>query len=894
MTSAAGPKPADLFGHALDRHLDAVLDTTRGVSLDTGRDALRRADTLLFDGFGSGVPIEHLVGARSRFVDALLIRAWHHFLGELDSSCALFAVGGYGRGVLLPHSDIDLLILHDRNDPGALAPAIEPFLTFLWDIGLTIGHSVRTPQECATQAADNVKTFTNLLEARQLHGNPRLALDMQAALAVSSLWPSADYFRAKREEQIQRHRHYGNTVYTLEPDIKESPGGLRDIQTVGWIAKRRWGADSVHRLLSHGLLMEREYDSLQTGRAFLWRVRFALHMLTQRCEDRLLFDHQVRVARLFGYSDKNNNLAVEQFMQQYYRNAGMLSMLNTMLMQLFDETIVHDSSDTPPQPVNARFVTRRGLLAARHDDIFRRSPQALLETFRLMQQQPQIRGLGAQTMRLLQRDRHRINDTFRKDIKNRRLFAAIVTDRQHAPAALRTMNRLGLLGRYLPVFGRIVGHMQYDLFHTLTVDEHILTVMQKLCELLEDDRDDDPPLARHIMQHLDSPELLYIAALFHDIAKGRQGDHSQLGAEHARDFCHTHGLSSTDTDLVCWLVREHLLMSMTAQRRDINDPSVVYEFAKVAASQQRLDMLYVLTVCDIRGTNPKLWNSWKDSLLTTLYHNATRTLAGSISRIDTQQLIDETRLAAAAMLTHSGVPVNHFTALWERFNDDFFLRNTTVEIAWQTQAILDHGQSGNDGQLVLIDDIGNQGTTVFVYTRDRDYLFGLCTGVLAQLGTSILNARIHTTGDGYTLDSYVIADSEGDPITDPRRCREIASALTRGIASPQITAIDVTRRRSRRKRYFTVPTKVTFRADDPHLHTIMELVTADFPGLLSTVGEIFRKRDILVHTARISTIGERAEDIFYITDPNGQPLRDPQLFQRLRGVMTRVLDRMQE
>ncbi|KEZ77052.1 [protein-PII] uridylyltransferase [Salinisphaera hydrothermalis] len=869
---------------------DAFLD--RVWALDIGdaksvRAALDEGQQYIADAFRHGESITRLVRARCEVVDAVLVHAWRELVAT-DSAC-LVAVGGYGRNELLPQSDIDLLVLYQHNQLDTVGPALEGFFTYLWDLGLEIGHSVRSPAECAELAADDITIMTNLMESRVLVGDPALFARMRATTSAEHVWSSADFFNAKVKEQAARHERYDETAYKLEPNVKESPGGLRDIQTIAWVAKRQFAAHTLDGLVDYGFLSRREFSELHRGQAFLWRVRFALHMLTGRNENRLLFDHQIQIAQLLGYHDAENTLAVERFMQRYYRNIKALSALNDVLLQLFSEAILHATDDERPRPINDRFQARHGFIEATHDKVFVETPSALLEIFYLMETRPGLSGIRARTLRLLRRDRRLIDDNFRNSIHCRRLFTEILRQRSGVTRALRRMNRYGILGRYLPKFGQIIGRMQYDLFHTLTVDEHTLFVIRNMRRLAIPRFNDELPFASELMQGLNKPQILYIAGLMHDIAKGRGGDHSELGAEDAREFCKAHGISSDDTELVCWLVRRHLLMSMTAQRRDINDVQVVNEFAREVGSRERLDRLFLLTICDIRATNPDLWNSWKESLLTDLYNNTRRALErGLDDPLDRDELIAETRSAAAAMLTRAGVNTPHFKNLWARFDPEYFLRHSPDEIARQTKAIITHGDDKNP--LVSITDIPEQGTTLFVYTQDRDYLFGVTTGVLAQLGLSVLDARINTTSDDYTLDTYVIAEGDGHPIRDAYRRSEVESALVAAIADPAVESIDVTRRQGRRNQYFNVPTQIYFTQATERDCTVMEIMTADRPGLLSIIGDVFHRCGILLETAKIATIGERAEDVFFITDRQQMAIRDDDVLRELRDVMTAELD----
>ena len=449
---------------------------------------------------------------------------------------------------------------------------------------------------------------------------------MRRALAPERVWPTRDFFEAKVAEQTARHHRYHDTAYNLEPNVKSSPGGLRDIQTIGWVAKRHFGGDSLEELVEHGFLAKSELRKLKTAQAFLWKIRFALHVLTNRREDRLLFDHQIRLAKMFGYEDATYTLAVEQFMQRYYRTAMDVSLLNEMLLQLFREAIL-TGPNAAPVPVNPRFQIRNDYLEITNDDVFDRYPSALLELFVVIEQNPSIRGVRASTIRQLTRHLWLIDEEFRQHPRNHRLFFEILRAPSGVTHELRRMNLYGVLGRYIPAFGRIVGRMQYDLFHAYTVDAHTLFVVSNLRRLAMAKYDHEFPELSRIMQSLPKQELAYLAAIFHDIAKGRGGDHSELGSVDAEAFCLEQGLSPYDARLVAWLVRNHLVLSVTAQKKDISDPKVIHEFAQLVGDQNHLDYLYVLTVADVRGTNPKLWNNWKASLFAGFYQPHARSVA---------------------------------------------------------------------------------------------------------------------------------------------------------------------------------------------------------------------------------------------------------------------------
>ncbi len=879
----------DLFAQDLLRELRQLAEpalaapTLKGVkaALADGQAALQR-------GFDSGAPAENLVHARAVFLDWVLGAVWAQKLGTARQQLALVAVGGYGRAELLPYSDIDLLILHPEAGLGAAESGVQDFLTFLWDLGLEVGHSVRSPAECAAQARGDLTVMTNLVEARRLAGSAELYAQMEAALAPPHIWPVREFYHAKLREQRARHIKYDDTGYKLEPNVKESPGGLRDIQTIAWVAKRHFNAHSLHDLVLHGFLSEDEYQDLAEGQEFLWHVRFALHTLTGRREDRLLFDHQVRLAKLFGYSDQSHSLAVEQFMQRYYSIIKGLLCLSDLLLQLFDEAILHPHDRTPAVPINRHFQSRHRYIEVTHAEVFRQSPYALFEIFYLMQQDPKLVGIRAETLRLLRRDRHLIDDRFRADIRARSFFMEMLRTGNGLTRALRRMNRYGLLGRYIPAFGQVIGRMQYDLFHTLTVDEHTLFIVRNMRRLAMNRFAHELPFCSAVMKKLPKPELLYLAGFFHDIGKGRGGDHSELGAEDAQRFCLEHGLSGRDSELVSWLVRQHLLMSMTAQRKDISDPAVIHDFAVKVGSPVRLDYLFLMTVADIRATNPKLWNSWRESLLSSLYKSARRNLErGLETPLEEQELIRETQDEARELLRTRDLDAAAIDAVWKRFAPEIFRRHSAAEIAWFTRAI--HGCSDEDLPLVLVDTHSEMGTAVFVYARDVDYLFGLLTGVLAQLGLSIHDARIASTLDRYTLDTYIVTEADNSPITEATRPEEIRHALVQAVRTLDYGAT-VNRRVSRLVRHFSVPTQVHFSEERERRRTVMELVAADRPGLLSAVGNVFRRHQILVEDAKINTIGERAEDVFYITDRQHRPLKGRRLFNKLRQELISALD----
>jgi [protein-PII] uridylyltransferase len=852
------------------------------------RQALGQLDQQQWTALQQGVPIEQLMQVRVAWIDGLLSLAWKHFLGDCAAVLCLAATGGYGRRELQPHSDIDVLILLPAEvDPACMAP-LERFLTFLWDIGLQVGHSVRTVAECAEMAGADLTVMSNLLESRVLDGDRHLLEAMRAATSPRRMWNSQDFFTAKVAEQNARHHKFHDTGYQLEPNVKESPGGLRDIHTIGWVAKRHFQAETLHELREHGFLTERELRSLVDSQRFLWRVRWALHMLTGRREDRLLFDVQLKLAGLFGYCDQDNNLAVEQFMQHYYRTVTRISRLNELLLQLFDETLLHPNDHAPPIPLNARFQVRHGHIEVTRPDVFRRSPFALLEIFLLLMEHPEIQGVRAATIRLIRQHRYLIDGPFRDDIRARSLFMEMLNQPHGITHELRRMNRYGILARYLPEFGALVGLMQFDLFHAYTVDQHLLFVVRNLRRITVPEFAHEYPLCSEIVERIPKRELLYIAGLYHDMGKGRGGDHSDVGGQLASAFCCRHGLGERDTELVVWLVRNHLLMSMTAQRRDISDPQEIHAFARKVRTRLRLDHLFLLTVADMRGTNPALLTDWKFRLLSQLYHATREAIERGLDRpLDAAEVAAENREEALSQLARSGVDQGRAQALWDGFPEAYFLRHQGDEIAWQTRALLLAGRP-HVPVIQLRPDNDRGSTAIFLYLPDRDYLFGLISAVLCQLGLTIQDARISSTVDGWALDTFMVLEQNGCFVNDHHRLQEIREQLTRILDNPPVDGFLVTRRSSRQARVFHTPPQIHFR-DDPGPHTAMELIAADRPGLLSCVGQIFARHGIRVHAAKIATIGERAEDVFWITDARGR-IDDPTIRATLTAVLTAALN----
>ncbi|GGO78809.1 bifunctional uridylyltransferase/uridylyl-removing enzyme [Marinobacterium nitratireducens] len=855
---------------------------------------IRAAQERMHQRFRDGEDIRKLIYGRAWFIDQILAAAWDLFDWPSREHIALVAVGGYGRGELHPHSDIDILILLDGIEAESAGDSISGFLTLLWDMSLDIGSSVRTVDECYEEARNDITIATNLLESRTLVGNPVLQERVFDRVTSEGAWTDREFFIAKLDEQRDRHERTNNTEYNLEPNLKTSPGGLRDLQTIGWVAKRHFGATYIRDLVDHGFLTESELDILNKGELYLWTVRYALHMHCKRREDRLLFDHQRTLAEFFGYKDQHGALAVEQFMNKYYRVAKSMSEFNDMLLQYFDEAILRADDQQVIEPLNKRFQIHNGYIEVRHSQIFEHHPFALMELFVLLAQHQEIKGVRAATIKLIRDHRHLIDEAFRNDIRNTSLFMELLRSPDGVSTELKRMNRYGILGRYLPEFGEIVGQMQHDLFHIYTVDAHTLKVIQKMRQLRHIEHREQFPIVYRIVNQLPKIELLYIAGLYHDIAKGRGGDHSELGAEDVLEFCRRHHLGKWDSHLVAWLVRNHLLMSMTAQRRDISDPEVIHRFAKHCGDSVHLDYLYVLTVADINATNHTLWNSWRATLLRQLYTETRRALRRGLENpVNIDDRIEQLQKDALAALRRRGIREAAALAVWGNIGNDYFLREDAQSVAWHTEAIIEHG--ADRLPLVLVRKtsyrISEGATEIFIYSDDLPNLFPATVAALDQLHLSVQDARIILTEDGRSLNTYSVLTEDNQPLSEnPDYLANIRETLIEELDDPDDFPNIIQRRVPRTLKLFASPTRVTISNDPVMQQTVLEVSSPDRPGLLARIGRIFVEFGISVRKAKIASIGERVEDYFFITDANEQPISDPELCRRLQETICKQLD----
>lgn len=832
------------------------------------RDSLRLGRSSLQAQFALNRNPSSLLRDHAALIDSVLQSIWQ--TGGFPDSLALIAVGGYGRREQYPHSDVDLLILLESSPDTRLTGQLESLIGLLWDVGLDVGHSVRTLDECMEESARDVTVQTNLLEMRFLAGNAARFGLLKSALF--SQFGNGVFFQSKILEQQQRHARFNDTAYSLEPNIKENPGGLRDLQTVIWLSQSLELGRNWTQLADQGLITQQEARQVRRHEKFLQRLRISLHYLAKRREDRLLFDFQEKMAQGMGIAPGRNRSASEMLMQRYYRTAKAINLMNEILLLNLRARLaqssqlpVYSSSPPSPFPLNTRFQMRGELLEACDEDVFQNHPSSILECFLLLQKHRNLSGFCAPTLRSLWRALPLVNADFRQNDENRKLFLDILREPNGLTNVIRKMNQYGILGRYIPAFGKIVGQMQHDLFHVYTVDEHTLMVVRNLRRYTVPEFSHEFPLCSSLMASFEKPELLYIAGLFHDIAKGRGGDHSRLGRADARRFCRAHGLPQEDTELIVWLVESHLNMSAVAQKQDISDPDVIAAFANTVRDKRRLTALYLLTVSDIRGTSPKVWNAWKSRLLESLYHATCRYLCGVSS---TGEQLQARQAEALALLRQHAVPEDAARRLWNKLDEAYFLRHDAQEIAWHTRVL--HHKFQDKGPIVAArvvsgPESGGGGLQVMIYTPDRDDLFARICGFFEQVNFNIVEAKIHTTHQGYALDSFVVLDEEQRASHYRDMLNYIEFELGKQLLDTPPLQAPLRGRISRLLKHFPIAPQVSIRPDDKGSFHVLSVTAGDRPGLLSGIARVFLARGIHLHTAKINTLGERAEDTFLVS-----------------------------
>jgi [protein-PII] uridylyltransferase len=822
------------------------------------RDELRAEREALIARFEHGGSVRALLRGLTRAVDRVLRRL--AVASGITSDLAVIAVGGYGRGELFPHSDVDILLLPRADLDADDTARVERLIGALWDAGLHLGHSVRTLAQCQDEARRDATVLTAMLESRLVAGPP--AIFDAFSRAIIEVLDSQAYFRAKLLEQQQRHTKYQETPYSLEPNCKESPGGLRDLQVLLWVAHAAGLGASWRQLQARGLLTAEETSLLRRNEGALKQIRACLHLVAGRREDRLVFDVQDAVAQRMGIEASATHRASERLMQRYYWAAKAVTQLNTIVLQNIEERLFPRGEEAVT-PIDATFVARNEKLDLVDDTALARDPNAMLRAFVLLQQHAELKDMTPRLLRALWHGRFLIDARFRRDPRNRATFIAILQQPRGIVHGLRRMNQWSVLGRYLPVFRRIVGQMQHDLFHVYTVDQHILQVIRNLRRFSMAEYAHEFPLCSQLMANLERPWLLYVAALFHDIAKGRGGDHSQLGAHDAVRFCRLHGLTKEDTALVAFLVEQHLLMSRVAQKQDIADPEVVRRFADQVRDERRLTALYLLTVADVRGTSPKVWNNWKAKLLEDLFHLTARMLGGEAAPATAE--LERRKQEALGILKLYGLSDTAHEALWKQLDVVYFLRHSARDIAWHARTLLAHVETEHAIVRARPAHSG-EGAEVLIYVRDQKDLFARVCGFFDSRNLSILDAKIHTTRHGYALDTFLVSDQGRS-----RHYRELLTRIERELAACIDQAVPLTRpvkgRLSRHSRHFPVSPAVHLQPDADGRHFLLNVTATDRIGLLYALTRVFATHGINVHTAKINTLGERVEDVFLIDGP---------------------------
>ncbi|USJ01143.1 [protein-PII] uridylyltransferase [Xanthomonas prunicola] len=844
------------------------------------RPLLVHADMRLCKRFDQGEPIERLVALRARAVDQLMRNAWTRCI-PADSGLSLHAVGGYGRGELFPRSDVDVLVLGESAAQQQHEQALARLFALLWDVGLPISHAVRSPAQCTVAAADQT-VLTALIESRALVADAAARAALAAAIAPPQVWPPRDFFQAKREELLARHQRFGDTADNLEPDIKDGPGGLRDLQTLGWMALRAFGVKDLEALVGLGHVGFDEATALRREREELARLRFGLHTVANRPEERLRFDYQKTLAERLGFADDLESLGVEKMMQRFYRSAALIRRISDRLLQRFEEQF---DGEATPEPLGGGFSLRRGYLAADSESW---PGDDVLQVFALFAQwaaHREVRGLHSLTARALAEVLQQLPAYDVADAATRDRFMALL----RGPRAVDTLNRmarLGVLGQWIPAFASVSGRMQFDLFHVYTVDQHTLMVLRNIALFAAGRADERFSIAHEVWPRLRKPELLLLAGLFHDIAKGRGGDHSELGAVDARAFCLAHRLSEGDTELVTWLVEQHLRMSVTAQKQDISDPEVIHRFATLVGTRERLDYLYLLTCADIAGTSPKLWNAWKDRLLADLYFAARRALREGLEHPPPrEERLREARDSARALMQAQGHDDATIDRQFAGMPDENFLRFRPEQLAWQAASLIevDIGQTLVKARRAVPD---NDALEVFVYSTDRDGLFAAIVATLDRKGYGIHRARVLDAPHDAIFDVFEVLPRDTYADGDPQRL----AATLRQVLAGDLQKVRPSRRAvPRQLRHFRFAPRVEFSESAGGRRTRISLVAPDRPGLLADVAHVLRMQNLRVHDARIATFGERAEDQFQITDEHDRPLSESAR-QALRDALCACLD----
>ncbi len=856
------------------------LDTIKSTVIQNVAEWRRRLKenlTLLKSGFLKKPSSTSLFKQHCQLIDNLLAEIWA--ATQIHHQCCLVAVGGYGRGELYPYSDVDLLILipDTTGSDSLISSKVEMLIGLLWDIGLNVGHSVRTLSECIVEAKKDITVQTNLMESRFLIGDVQL---YQTFLKdIDSMFADPEmvmkFYQAKLKEQSHRHAKFNDTAYNLEPNIKESPGGLRDLHIIFWIMQslnrqnaRPSSMNKAWKLLTQeNLISAQEASQIKKHQKSLQLLRIRLHFISNRREDRLLFDFQNELADALGYVNSVGKRASEQLMQSYYRSVKFVQLMNEILLKSFQK--IQSTSPVQIRQINNNFEAHGPLLEAKTAGLLQQQPSAILEAFLLLEQHSELTGMTANLLRNLIRVKKLVNRDFRNNKQNKLLFIEILSQPSGVNHALRAMNQYGILGCYIPAFGRITGQMQHDLFHVYTVDEHILNVLSNLRRFSKPELKHEFPLCSQLFAEFDAPHLLYIAALFHDVAKGRGGDHSTLGAVDAHRFCKAHGLSKADSSLVAWLVLAHLQMSSTAQKSDLSDPAVIELFSQFVQNERRLTALYLLTVADIRGTSPLVWNAWKARLLESLFNATKHALTNKLLYVE--QVIASRKSEASNKLLKFGLSAHSYENLWGKFGHNYLVRYESDEIAWHSRLLTPHLNTAQHIVRSRLSPSGD-GIQVMIYSKDQNDLFARICNFFDNMGYGIVEAKIYTTDHAYALDTFIVLDQSGKSVSYTGLLKFIEVELAKKLDEKVSLEAPLIGRISRQVKYMPIEAQVSITEELDNNSHKLEIIANDRPGLLAAIAHKLLSQEIQLHNAKINTLGNRAEDTFLISAAKGKKL----------------------
>jgi len=842
------------------------------------RDALIAQQAKLEQSFLSSKNVSNLLKKHTKLLDDLLIDVWKY--AALSHDISLIAVGGYGREELFPHSDIDLLILVPEHMPDAQNKALEALVGVLWDLGLNVGHSVRSLQECIDEASNDVTIQTNLLEARLIAG--QTATFNQFVDAVKHKLDIKTFLKNKIAEQDDRHAKSNDTGYNLEPNIKEGKGGLRDLHTILWLANSLNLGKSWQALAANGIISKQELSAIRTNENTLNTLRIRIHYLAKRREDRLLFDFQNELAANLGLVNTDKKRASEQLMQRYYKSVRYISLMNEILVKLFTEKCLPEQAGVA---INDDLLAKNNLLEVASPNLFDRKPNAILECFLLLQTHPELDGFGPRLLRELKNASKLVTESFRKSPVNQQLFLEILKQKNGVHHSLRRMNRCGILGKYIPAFGKIIGQMQHDLFHVYTVDEHTLNVLANLRRFSKPELAHEFPLCSELFAQFKKPHLLYLAAIFHDIAKGRGGDHSELGRVDALNFCKSHQLPKEDGELVAWLVEAHLQHSKVAQKSDLSDPAVIEQYAQFVENEPRLTALYLLTVADVRGTSPVVWNDWKATLLENLFTETKQALTNDTFNL--KKAIADRQQLAAEKLSQFNLTADAYKPLWDNVGEAYFTRHTDNEITWHSRLLTPHTFTKTPIVRAQLSRNGD-GVQIMIYTPNQKDLFARICNFFDRLGFNIGEAKIYTTDHNYALNTFIILVPSDQELSYNGLLKHIEEALLEKLQTNDMIEDPIKGRITRQVKHMPIKTDVRFETSEENHHQLLDIITSDRPGLLATIAFAFLEHEVELHNAKINTLGNRAEDSFLISNKQDEPL-NVQEMQALERTLTQYL-----